>query len=42
MSVIVWNDPAIGIDWHISATPSPSGKDQQGVLLRNADIFTDL
>ena len=39
---IAWNDPAIGIDWHISGAPSLSSKDQQGVLLKDADIFTDL
>lgn len=39
---IAWNDPAIGIDWHVSAMPSLSGKDLQGALLKDADIFTDM
>lgn len=37
---IVWNDPEIGIDWGISAEAAIlSGKDLQGKLLRDAEIF---
>ena len=37
---IAWNDPAINIDWHFDGEPQLSGKDQQGVLLKDAEIFT--
>ena len=37
---IAWNDPAIGIDWHFDGQPQLSGKDQQGALLKNAELFT--
>ena len=36
---IAWNDPAIDIDWHFDGEPQLSGKDQQGVLLKDAEIF---
>ena len=36
---IVWNDPAIGIEWPLSAEPSLSAKDQQGVALAQAELF---
>ncbi len=35
---ILWNDPDIGIDWHI-AEPSISPKDAAGKLLREAEVF---
>lgn len=37
---IAWNDPAIGIDWLYHAEPLLSAKDQQGVLLKDAEILT--
>ncbi len=37
---IIWNDPAIGIDWQYEAQPQLSAKDQQGVLLKSAELFT--
>ncbi|MCB5189228.1 dTDP-4-dehydrorhamnose 3,5-epimerase [Methylobacillus arboreus] len=38
---IAWNDPAIGIQWpDIGTTPLLSGKDQQGLGLNQAELFT--
>lgn len=36
---IAWNDPAIGIQWPLTAEPSLSAKDQQGLALRDAETF---
>ncbi len=36
---IVWNDPAIGIQWPISAEPILSGKDLAGKRLNDAEVF---
>jgi dTDP-4-dehydrorhamnose 3,5-epimerase len=36
---ILWNDPAIGIKWPISDVPVLSGKDQNGKLLADAELF---
>ena len=36
---IAWNDPVIGIDWHYDGEPQLSGKDQQGVSLKDAELF---
>lgn len=36
---ILWNDPQIGIDWKISATPILSQKDINGKLLKDAETF---
>ena len=35
---IAWDEPIIGIDWQIEE-PKLSGKDQQGLLLKDADVF---
>ncbi len=37
---IVWNDPAIGIQWPIDTAPLLSAKDAGGVALRNAELFS--
>lgn len=38
---VLWNDPAIGIQWpKLSVAPILSGKDQAGALLRNAETFS--
>jgi dTDP-4-dehydrorhamnose 3,5-epimerase len=37
---IVWNDPDIGIDWPIDASPMLSAKDQKGELFANAEVFS--
>ncbi|MEO6353346.1 MAG: dTDP-4-dehydrorhamnose 3,5-epimerase family protein, partial [Burkholderiaceae bacterium] len=36
---ILWNDPAIGIQWPIDAEPLLSGKDKDGKLLAEAEVF---
>jgi dTDP-4-dehydrorhamnose 3,5-epimerase len=36
---ILWNDPAIGIEWPSGLVPTLSGKDQVGKLLADADVF---
>jgi dTDP-4-dehydrorhamnose 3,5-epimerase len=36
---ILWNDPAIGIEWPAGLIPTLSGKDQVGKLLAEADVF---
>jgi len=36
---ILWNDPAIGIQWPLDGAPVLSGKDQQGKLLAEAEVF---
>jgi dTDP-4-dehydrorhamnose 3,5-epimerase len=36
---ILWNDPAIGIDWPMQGEPLLSGKDQVGKLLEDAEVF---
>lgn len=37
---IAWNDPAIGIQWGYDGQPLLSGKDQLGVALGAAEVFT--
>ncbi|MGK5017071.1 MULTISPECIES: dTDP-4-dehydrorhamnose 3,5-epimerase [unclassified Janthinobacterium] len=36
---LLWNDPAIGIDWPLDGEPLLSGKDKAATLLANADLF---
>ncbi len=36
---IVWNDPAIGIDWPTDVVPVLSAKDQAAMPLRDAEVF---
>jgi dTDP-4-dehydrorhamnose 3,5-epimerase len=36
---LLWNDPAINIQWPAQASPILSGKDQQGMLLAQAEVF---
>lgn len=36
---ILWNDPAIGIDWQLDGAPQLSGKDKVGALLADAEVF---
>ncbi|MDR2688476.1 MAG: dTDP-4-dehydrorhamnose 3,5-epimerase [Azoarcus sp.] len=35
---ILWNDPAIGIDWHFDGAPLLSAKDRAGTPLAEADL----
>ncbi|MDD2874891.1 MAG: dTDP-4-dehydrorhamnose 3,5-epimerase, partial [Azoarcus sp.] len=36
---IMWNDPAIGIDWHVDGEPLLSTKDREGKPLTEAEVF---
>jgi dTDP-4-dehydrorhamnose 3,5-epimerase len=36
---ILWNDPAIGIDWQLDGEPQLSGKDKVAALLADAEVF---
>ena len=36
---VLWNDPAIGIDWPMDGEPTLSAKDKAGALLRDAEVF---
>jgi dTDP-4-dehydrorhamnose 3,5-epimerase len=38
---IVWNDPAIGIDWPLEGEPTLSEKDRAGSLLADAETYAD-
>jgi dTDP-4-dehydrorhamnose 3,5-epimerase len=38
---ILWNDPAIGIDWPIDGEPALSEKDGAGLLLADAETYPD-
>ena len=37
---ILWNDPAIGIEWPLDGVPILSAKDEAGELLANAETYT--
>ncbi len=37
---LLWNDPAIGIDWPITAQPLLAPKDAAAALLRDAEVFS--
>ncbi|SFL47020.1 dTDP-4-dehydrorhamnose 3,5-epimerase [Rugamonas rubra] len=36
---VLWNDPAIGIEWPLDGAPLLSGKDQAAVPLAEAEVF---
>ncbi|RRN01643.1 dTDP-4-dehydrorhamnose 3,5-epimerase [Bibersteinia trehalosi] len=36
---LIWNDPTVGIDWHLEGEPSLSAKDLAGKELQEAVIF---
>lgn len=36
---ILWSDPALAIDWPLTGEPMLSGKDSQGKLLADAEVF---
>ena len=38
---ILWNDPAIGIQWPLDGEPTLSQKDQAGLLLADAETYPD-
>lgn len=37
---LLWNDPAIGIEWPLDAQPLLAAKDAAGALLRDAEVFS--
>jgi len=37
---LLWNDPALGIDWPLTAQPQLAAKDENGKQLAEAEIFT--
>ena len=36
---LLWNDPELAIDWKLDGPPQLSAKDQNGKLLKDADLF---
>ena len=36
---LIWNDPAIDIEWPLEVEPLLSGKDQKGLKLADAEVF---
>ena len=36
---VIWNDPAVGIDWPLEGEPMLSAKDRAGVPLAQAEVF---
>lgn len=36
---VLWDDPAIAIDWHFTGTPQLSEKDRAAPLLAQAEVF---
>jgi dTDP-4-dehydrorhamnose 3,5-epimerase len=36
---LLWNDPALGIDWPLAGTPTLAAKDAAGRLLAHADTY---
>lgn len=36
---LLWNDPALAIDWPLTGEPTLSGKDSQGLPLADAESF---
>lgn len=36
---IIWNDPAVGIEWPLDVEPMLSAKDRAGLSLRDAEVF---
>lgn len=38
---LAWNDPDLNIKWDLKTTPIVSAKDQRGIPLRGADLFSE-
>ncbi len=36
---VLWNDPAVGIQWPLDGEPLLSAKDRAGVLLKDAEVY---
>ncbi|CUJ56132.1 dTDP-4-dehydrorhamnose 3,5-epimerase [Achromobacter xylosoxidans] len=37
---VLWNDPELGIDWQLDQSPTLSAKDQVGMPLDRAEVFS--
>jgi len=37
---LLWNDPALGIEWPLSGEPLLSDKDRKGIPLNEAEVYT--
>lgn len=37
---LLWNDPALGIDWKLADPPILAAKDAAGVLLKDAEVYS--
>ena len=38
---LLWNDPALGIEWPLTDEPILSAKDRAGLPLERAEVFAD-
>jgi len=36
---VLWNDPALAVEWPLTGAPVISGKDSKGTLLADAELF---
>lgn len=36
---LIWNDPEVAVEWPIDFLPQLAAKDQNGVFLKNADVY---
>lgn len=36
---ILWNDPDLGVEWHLEQPPVLSAKDAKGAALRDAEVY---
>lgn len=36
---LLWNDPALGIDWPVEGTPQVAAKDAAGLVLADCEVF---
>lgn len=36
---LLWNDPTLNIDWQLTEAPILSTKDEQGICLKDAEVF---
>jgi dTDP-4-dehydrorhamnose 3,5-epimerase len=39
---LVWNDPDLAIEWPIDFQPQLAAKDQNGLLLKNAEVYSSI
>ena len=38
---LLWNDPAVGIDWPLAGEPKLAAKDAEGLPLAAAEVFAE-